>query len=368
MTAGPLGGLRVVEIAGIGPAPFGCMLLADLGAEVVLVERPGLDPVNAAAHAVLFRNRRRTVVDLKSPDGLDVVLELVEGADVLVEGFRPGVAERLGFGPDECLRRNPRLVYARMTGWGQEGPLSPTAGHDINYIAQAGALGAFGPAGGPPLPPLNLLGDFGGGGMLLALGILAAVHEARSSGLGQVVDAAIVDGTASMLAMHSGLRAAGMWQDERGVNLFDGGAPYYGTYECADGRYLAVGAVEPQFYRQLLDGLGLDEAALPDRHDPTGHEALRAAIADTIRGRNRDEWEKVFTGTDACVSPVLTPAEAAGDAGNTARKAWLTVDGVVQPAPAPRFSRTATATPYNRPEPEDAPLTWTDRAPHNSGS
>ncbi|GAA3311431.1 hypothetical protein GCM10020295_81070 [Streptomyces cinereospinus] len=263
MSGGPLAGLRIVEIAGIGPAPYGCMMLADLGADVILVERPAAaDQLHAAAHTVLFRNRRRTAVDLKTPEGVTAVLDLVADADVLVEGFRPGVTERLGIGPGPCLRRNPRLVYARMTGWGQYGPLAHTAGHDLNYIARSGALAAFGPPDRPPVAPLNLLGDFGAGGMLLALGVLAAVHEARASGHGQVVDAAIVDGTVSMLAMLSGLRAAGQWH-ERGHNQLDGSAANYTVYECADGHHIAVGALEPQFFQQFLRGLGLDPDDLP---------------------------------------------------------------------------------------------------------
>lgn len=355
---GPLAGLRVLELAAIGPAPFGCMLLADLGAEVLLVERPETAAVNHAAHTVLFRNRRRVVTDLKRPDGVATVLDLAADADVLVEGFRPGVAERLGVGPEECAGRNPRLVYARMTGWGQHGPLARTAGHDINYLAQSGALGALGPAGQPPVPPLNLLGDFGAGGMLLAFGILAAVHGARASGLGQVVDAAILDGTTSTLAMLSALRAAGAWSDERGANLFDGGAAYYGTYECADGGFIALGAVEPQFYDQLLDGLGLDPETLPDRHDPAGRERLRAIFEETIKGRTRQEWTTVFAGTDACVNAVLTPAEAVVDRANAERGTWIELDGTPQPAPAPRFSRTPAPAPHNHTEPERQPVTW----------
>ena len=364
---GPLAGLRVLEIAGIGPAPFGCMLLADLGAEVLLVERPDTAAVNQAAHTVLLRNRRRIIADLKHADGVATVLDLAADADVLVEGFRPGVAERLGVGPQECARRNPRLVYARMTGWGQHGPLARTAGHDINFLAQSGALGAFGPAGHPPAPPLNLLGDFGAGGMLLAVGILAAVHEARSSGLGQVVDTAILDGTTSTLAMLSGLRAAGLWSEERGVNLFDGGAAYYGTYECADGGFIALGAVEPQFYGQLLDGLGLDLEALPDRNDPAGSERLRTIFEETIRARTRGEWTEVFAGTDACVSPVLTPAEAVADRANAERGLWIELGGVPQPAPAPRFGRTPAPAPYNRTEPERQPVTWSARPQDQPG-
>ncbi|WP_270887032.1 CaiB/BaiF CoA transferase family protein [Pedococcus sp. 5OH_020] len=361
VSSGPLTGLRVLEVAGIGPAPYGCMLLADLGADVVLVQRPDTDAVTEAAHAVLFRNRHRLVLDLKRPAGVAVLLDLAADADVLVEGFRPGVAERLGFGPVQCHARNPGLVYARMTGWGQEGPLASTAGHDINYLALSGALGAIGPAGAPPVPPLNLLGDFGAGGLMLAVGVLAAVLDARSSGMGQVVDAAIVDGTVSLLAMLSGMQASGLWNEERGTNLLDGGAPEYGVYECADGGYVAVGALEPQFFALLLDGLGLVHADVPDRRDPSCREGLRGLLAARFASRPRNHWVEVFAGTDACVTAVLSPREAAYDAHLTARGTWLTEGSVVQPAPAPRFSRTPSARPTAARTVTpggDAPLTW----------
>ncbi|MBB3675096.1 alpha-methylacyl-CoA racemase [Modestobacter versicolor] len=339
MTTGPLSGLRVVELAGIGPGPFAAMLLADLGADVVRVDRPGARPlVGDPEHDLLARGRRSVAVDLKHPDGVELVRRLAERADVLLEGFRPGVTERLGIGPEECLARNPRLVYGRMTGWGQDGPLATTAGHDVGYVAVTGVLHAIGRAGGPPQVPLNLVGDFGGGAMYLVVGVLAALLEARAGGRGQVVDAAIVDGTAHLATMVVGMLAGGTWQDTRGVNLLDSGAPWYDVYETADGRHLAVGALEPHFYAQLLDRLGLTDVA-PDRAgaDP---EALRGLLAGTIRQRTRDEWVTVFEGSDACVAPVLSFAEAREHPHLAARQTYLERDGVVQPAPAPRFSRT----------------------------
>ena len=340
---GPLAGLRVLELAGIGPGPYGAMLLADLGADVLRVDRPGA-PDPAPRRAVLSRGRRSAVLDLKHPEGVPAALRLADAADVLLEGFRPGVTERLGLGPDVCLARNPRLVYARMTGWGQNGPLARAAGHDLGYIARTGALAMLGRADGPPQAPANLLGDFGGGGMLLAFGICAALVERASSGRGQVVDAAIVDGTASLLAMHWTFRAAGLLQDRRGVNLLDGGVPWYDVYETADGEWLAVGALEPQFYAALLRGLDLpaspDSADLPDRDDPAGWPVLRAAFTARFRERTREQWTAVFAGTDACVEPVLSMPEALEDEHLTARRTYVEREGVPQPAPAPRFSRT----------------------------
>jgi alpha-methylacyl-CoA racemase len=329
---GPLHGIRVLEIASLAPAPFGCMILADLGAEVLRVDRTsggGLGPP-------LGRGRRSVAVDLKHPDGPAAVLRLVESADVLVEGFRPGVAERIGIGPQPCLARNPRLVYARMTGWGQDGPLAPRAGHDINYIAVAGALEPIGRAGERPVPPLNLVGDFGGGGMLLAVGVLAALVERERSGAGQVVDAAMVDGAALLTTFLHGMRNGGMWSHPRGENLLDGGAPFYDTYETADGRYVAVGAIEPQFYAALLAGLGLAGEELPAQQDRSGWPVLRERFAAVFACRTRDEWASLFADTDACVTPVLAPDEAAAHPHNAARGVF--VDGA--PAPAPRFSRT----------------------------
>jgi alpha-methylacyl-CoA racemase len=342
---GPLEGVRVVELAGIGPGPFCAMLLADLGAEVLRVERPASGP--PAWPALFARGRRRVAVDLKHPEGAGVVLDLAAAADALVEGFRPGVAERLGIGPEACLARNPRLVYGRVTGWGQEGPLAHAAGHDIDYVALAGALHPVGPAGGPPVPPLNLVGDFGGGGMLLALGVVAAVLEAGRSGRGQVVDAAMVDGAALLTTQLHELLAAGLWTDRRGVNLLDGGAPFYAVYETADGRHLALGALEPGFYAELLERVGLDDADLPGQLDRNGWPVLRERLAALFRTRTRDEWCRLLEGTDACVAPVLSLTEAPAHPHNRVRSTFVEVGGVVQPAPAPRFSRT----PCARPEP-----------------
>jgi alpha-methylacyl-CoA racemase len=349
---GPLSGVRVIEIASLAPAPFGCMILADLGADVVRVDRAErCGPQAAAPVDPLSRGRRSIGLNLKDPAAIDLLLRLTEDADVLVEGFRPGVAERLGFGPGACAERNPGLIFARMTGWGQDGPLAPTAGHDIDYIAISGALSMVGRAGAAPVPPVNLLGDFGGGGMLLALGILAALVERASSGLGQVVDAAMVDGSALLTSFVYGLRATGAWQDKRGVNLLDGGAPFYDTYATADGEYMAVGALEPQFYTALLAGLGLADAGLPGQHDRNGWPVLRERFAATFAGRTRAEWEQVFARTDACVSPVLNPAEAPAHPHARARGAFLEVGGVTQPAPAPRFGRTAAGPPLAPPRP-----------------
>jgi alpha-methylacyl-CoA racemase len=337
MGAGPLSGLRVVELAGIGPGPFCAMLLADLGARVLRVDRPGA-PAGQARQQLLNRGRQSVIVDLKRPEGADVVLALVRRADVLLEGMRPGVTERLGIGPAECMRKNPGLIYARMTGWGQDGPLAATAGHDINYIARTGALHMIGRAGGPPQVPLNLVGDFGGGGMLLAFGICAALWERQRSGLGQVIDAAVIDGTAALLAQAWGARAAGLWQDERGVNRLDTGLPWYDVYETRDGRWLSVGALEPQFWAEFTRIIGLTD--LPDRADPARHAELRAMIAARFRERTRAEWEEAFAGSDACVAPVLSMTEATRDPHITARQTYRDEHGVVQPAPAPRFSRT----------------------------
>jgi alpha-methylacyl-CoA racemase len=343
---GPLAGLIVVEIASLGPGPFCAMVLADLGAEVVRVDRKeggagaplgSADPLN--------RGRRSLALDLKHPAAAEVVLRLVEGADVLLEGFRPGVAERLGFGPEACLERNPRLVYGRITGWGQEGPLAARAGHDIDYLAVAGALHPIGRAGAPPTPPLNLVADFGGGGMLLALGVLAALWERPRSGRGQVVDAAMVDGSALLCAMFHGMRAAGAWTDERGANLLDSGAPFYDCYQTADEKFVAVGALEPQFFLALLAGLGIDPSSMPFQYDRDGWPALRERLAAAFRTRPRDEWEQVFSGLDACVAPVLTMGEAPQHPHNQARGTFVAVGGVMQPSPAPRFDRTPAAAP-----------------------
>jgi alpha-methylacyl-CoA racemase len=349
---GPLDGVRVIEIASLAPAPFGCMILSDLGADVLRVERAERCGPDATAPAdPLVRGRRSIGLNLKDPAAVELLLRLVEDADVLVEGFRPGVAERLGIGPDVCAQRNPRLVFARMTGWGQDGPLAPTAGHDIDYIAISGALGPIGRAGERPVPPLNLVGDFGGGGMLMALGILAALVERASSGAGQVVDAAMVDGSALLTSFIYGLLDRGAWRDERGSNLLDGGAPFYDTYVTADGGTVAVGALEPQFYAALLDGLGLADADLPGQHDRARWPELRERFAAAFASRSRDEWAETFAGTDACVSPVLSLAEAPVHAHAIARNAFVDIGGVRQPAPAPRFGRTAAAAPAPPPRP-----------------
>lgn len=356
MSRGPLAGLKVVEFAGLAPAPFACMLLADLGADVMRVDRAvasahGPEPAPPAGPTdILGRGRRSIAVDLKSPAGQALVMGLIAGADVLVEGFRPGVMERLGLGPAECLARNPRLVYGRMTGWGQDGPMARAAGHDIDYIALAGALHLIGREGERPVPPANLLGDFAGGGLLLSFGILAALFERAASGLGQVVDAAMVDGAALFTTFLHGLRAAGAWTDRAGVNLLDGGAAFYDTYETADGKYVAVGAVEPQFYAELLERIGLDVDP-GDQLNPTAAEANRSALAARFRQRTRDDWAADLQTTDACVAPVLSLAEAPAHAHNRARAVFVEVGGVVQPAPAPRFSRTPAPSPQPPPPP-----------------
>ena len=347
---GPLDGVRVVEIAGIGPGPFCAMLLADMGAEVVRVDRPETAG-GAGWPALMSRGRRSVVVDLKHERGAEVVLRLVEHADALLEGFRPGVAERLGIGPDDCLARNPRLVYGRMTGWGQDGPLRHAAGHDIAYIALAGALHPIGEPGGAPVPPLNLLGDFGGGGMLLAFGIACGLVEARRSGQGQVVDAAIVDGAALLTTSIHEMVTLGLWEERRGANLLDGGAPYYGVYETSDGEHMAVGALEPRFYGELLDKLGLRPDELPPQADRERWPELRERLEAVFRTRTRAEWTDVFEGSDACVAPVLGLSEARAHPHNRARGTFMLVDGSPQPAPAPRFSRTAPEPPAPPPVP-----------------
>jgi alpha-methylacyl-CoA racemase len=341
--SGPLEGIRIIELAGLGPAPFAGMMLSDAGADVIRIDRsdraqypPRQDP-----HVDLMnRGRRSVAVDLKHPEGVALVLRLVEGADGLMEGFRPGVAERLGLGPDVCLARNPRLAYGRMTGYGQEGPMSQAAGHDIDYIALSGALEAVGRAGDRPVPPLNLVGDFGGGGMLLAYGMLAAILGARTTGRGQVIDAAMVDGAAALMTMTYTLRSAGIWQDARGTNLLDTGAHFYEVYETSDGGYLGVGAIEPQFYAELMRLLGLGDEDLSTQMDRTTWPAMKERFAAIFATRTRAEWEEVFAGSDACVAPVLSATEAPDHPHNRARGTFTEVAGVVQPAPAPRFLST----------------------------
>jgi len=337
--AGPLRGVRVVEIAGIGPGPHACMTLADLGADVIRLERPGGDALGAGRYDVLTRGRPSVALDLKHPDAVATVLDLVAGADVLVEGLRPGTTERLGLGPEDCWARNPRLVYGRVTGWGQEGPWSHAAGHDLNYIAVTGALHGLGQDPDRPHFPTNLLGDFGGGSTYLVIGVLAALLEAGSSGRGQVVDAAVVDGTAHLNAMGATFAALGVQPERRRSGLLDGGTPYYDLYETADGRHLSVGALEPQFYAELIRLLGLEGQA-PDRDDPANHAQLRALLTETFRQRTQAEWAEVFDGTDACVAPVVPLSEAPDHPHLAARSTFLDIDGITQPAPAPRFSRT----------------------------
>jgi alpha-methylacyl-CoA racemase len=340
---GPLTGRRVIELAGIGPGPFTAMMLADMGADVIRIDRVtgSLQGDDGFARTDLLNRGRRSVgVDLKNPRGRDTVLALVEQAHALIEGFRPGVAERLGLGPEVCLERNPRIVYGRMTGWGQEGPLAKSAGHDIDYIALTGALHAIGRAGGPPVPPINLIGDFGGGGMLLAFGVVCGMLSADSTGQGQVIDAAMIDGASLLMAMCYGFEARGQWHHERGSNMLDSGAPFYDVYETADGKYVAVGALEPQFYAELLQRLELDPADLPDQGDVAGWPKIREALRRAFRTRTRSEWSELLDGTDACVAPVLSMAEAAEHPHNAQRQTFVNVDGVVQPGPAPRFSHT----------------------------
>jgi alpha-methylacyl-CoA racemase len=361
MTAatGPLRGVKVVELAGMGPAPFCAMLLADMGADVIRVERANAPErgIPVAPHfEVLNRGRRSVSLDLKTPAGVDTLLQLIGRADILLEGFRPGAMERLGVGPGECHAVNPRLVYGRMTGFGQEGPLARAAGHDVNYIALTGALAAIGPADGPPTLPLNLLGDFGGGGMLLAVGLLAAYVHAKETGTGQVVDAAMVDGSALLMASTFGLKAAGVWRPGRGSNILDGGAPWYGVYMTADGEYVSLGAIEPRFYSDLLQRLGLNEAQLPQRKERERWPQLRAAIAGRILSRTRQEWQEALEGTDVCFAPVLSMEEAPRHPHMAARATFTHIGGVLQPAPAPRFSLTPSAVQRPPPTPGEHTL------------
>ena len=340
---GPLAGVRVLEFEAIGPGPFAGMLLADLGADVLVVDRPAdtdLGLKRERWYDVMMRGKRSVTLDLKSATAKDAVFALLEKADALIEGFRPGVMERLGLGPEAALARNPKLVYGRMTGWGQDGPLAARAGHDVNYIALAGVLHAFGRRGEAPVPPLNLVGDFGGGGMLLALGIACALLEAGRSGKGQVVDAAMVEGASLLAAMFSGFLAAKSWSEERGVNILDTGAPWYDVYETQDGKHVAIGAIEAKFYAELLARLNLDRATLPGQYERARWPELRESFRKAFRSRTRDEWCEVFEGSDACFAPVLTFSESRRHPHNAARKSFVDVGGVAQPSPAPRFSRT----------------------------
>lgn len=341
--SGPLTGLKVIEMPAIGPVPFCGMLLADLGADVLRIDRTGDTDLGLPVqpkYALNGRGKRSLVLDLKDAKATRLMLDLIEKADVLLEGFRPGVMERLGLGPDVAAKRNPRLVYGRMTGWGQEGPLAPVAGHDINYIALTGALHAIGHKGGKPVPPLNLVGDFGGGSLYLAMGVLAALYERQHSGKGQVVDAAMVDGAASLMTGFYGMLGAGIWEDRRGSNILDTGAPWYDTYECKDGRFISIGSIEGKFYGELIKVLGLDPSTLPKQWDRKGWDVLRASFAACFRTRTRDEWCALMEGTDICFAPVLSLEEAPKHKHMAARQTFVERDGVVQPAPAPRFSRT----------------------------
>lgn len=355
---GPLSGVRVIEFASIGPGPFCGMMLADMGATVTRVERVGaVAPASDPPPEPLLRGRSASIgIDLKQPRGVAIALDLVERADVLVEGFRAGVMERLGLGPEVCLRRNPRLVYGRVTGWGQDGPRSRQAGHDIDYLAAAGVLHPIGEAGRPPPPPLNLVADFGGGGMLLAVGIAAALFERSRTGAGTVIDAAMAEGASLLAALIHGLRAAGGWTDDRSANLLDGSAPFYRAYETADGRFVAVGAIEPDFYSALLAGLGLDPATVGGQYDTAAWSATAETLAASFRTRTMDEWEQVFAGTDACVVGVRTLGEAPFEHHMAERRAFVDVGGVVQPAPAPRF-----ASRSHRPAPPRPPGADTTR-------
>ncbi len=344
---GPLHGLKVIEFAGIGPGPFAAMLFADMGAEVIRIERRSaarrpLSLLTLGPLDVTGRGRRAVGLDIKRPEGRDAALRLLDQADALIEGFRPGVMERLGLGPDICLARNAKLVYGRMTGWGQEGPLAHAAGHDITYIALSGALHAIGTPD-QPLPPLNLVGDFGGGAMMLAWGMLAALWETQRSGQGQVVDAAMADGAAYLMAMLYGVKAAGLWSQQRGANLLDGGASFYATYACRDGKFVAIGPIEPHFYAEFLARAGIDDPDLASHHDPSAWPQQRAKLATIFRTRTRAEWCALLEGTDACVAPVLDMDEAPDHPHNRARNTFVTVDDVIQPAPAPRLSRTPAA-------------------------
>ncbi|GAA4104179.1 CaiB/BaiF CoA-transferase family protein [Zhongshania borealis] len=340
---GPLSGLRIIELEGLGPAPFAGMMLADMGAEVISITRKSAPADAKVENSISERGKKSIALNLKDPRAIEAVLKLCESADALIEGFRPGVTERLGIGPDECMARNPKLVYGRMTGWGQTGPMSQMAGHDINYISLSGALHGIGRAGEKPVPPLNLVGDFGGGGMYLAFGVVSALLEATRSGKGQVVDTSMVEGSASLMHMMYGSLNTGMfdWQDERGVNLLDTGAHFYDTYETRDGKYMSVGPIEPQFYHLLKEKMELDDAEFEPQFDMARWPALKDRLTEVFLTKTRDEWCEIFDGTDACVAPILSMTEAPQHPHNVARKSFIKVDGHIQPGPAPKFSRTA---------------------------
>jgi crotonobetainyl-CoA:carnitine CoA-transferase CaiB-like acyl-CoA transferase len=367
---GPLAGIKIIELAGIGPGPMCAMLLADMGATVLRIDRPGGSDLGLARplrYDLLLRGRRSVAVDLKSADGKALALRLIEQADGLIEGFRPGVTERLGLGPDDCLARNPRLVYGRVTGWGQDGPLAQAAGHDINYISLAGALHAFGHRGQPPTPPLNLLGDFAGGSLYLAFGLVCGILEAQRSGLGQIVDAAMVDGAASLMTAAVGAVAAGLSTHERGTNHLDTGAHFYNVYECADGGWISIAPIEGKFYAELLRRLDIDPATMPPQMDRARWPEAQTQFVELFKTRTREEWCALLEGTDACFAPVLTTDEAPDHPHNAARATYVEIDGIVQPAPAPRFSRTVPDLPIppqpSGPETAEAALTpWLDPA------
>ena len=337
---GPLEGVKILEVGGIGPGPFCGMMLSDMGADIVRIERKGGLSLADPKFDIYTRNRRSIFLDLRKPDGVETALKMVVQVDALQEGFRPGVMEKLGLGPDVCLQRNPKLVYGRMTGWGQEGPLCRAAGHDINYISISGALHCIGRKGDKPVPPLNLVGDFGGGGMMLAFGMVCALFEARKSGKGQVVDAAMTDGSAALMAMIYGLKGAGLWTDQCGVNLLDTGAHFYDTYETADGKFISIGSIEPQFYALLLEKAEIEDPEFKEQMDFTRWPELKTKLAAIFKTKTRDEWCAVMEGTDICFAPVLSLEEAPQHPHNRERKTFVEVEGVIQPAPAPRFSRT----------------------------
>ncbi len=351
---GPLAGVKVIELAGIGPGPFCAMMLADMGAEVIRVDRmvdSGLGLASKTKYGFLQRNRKSIALDLKSPEGVETILRMAAQADILIEGFRPGVAERLGVGPEECAARNKKLVYGRMTGWGQDGPIAKSAGHDINYISLSGALYAIGNEGGPPVPPLNLVGDFGGGAMFLGVGVLAAYIEAQSSGQGQVVDTSMVEGSAYLATSMFGMLHAGAWREERGVNVLDSGAHFYGVYETKDNKHVSIGSIEPKFYDDLLKATGLENEDLPKQLDRDNWPAMKLRLAEIFKTKTRDEWDEIMLGSDICYAPILNFSEAAKHPHNVARGSFVEVDGLFQPAPAPRFSRTVSEVTSGPPEP-----------------